>query len=67
MNCDKQCECKQCENLEINYPITFVERRGLNEHRETLVGFHCTRYGQCSDQLKKLKTSDILDDIIFIN
>ena len=66
INCEKDCECKDCENLQYNWPITFVEQKGLEERRATLVGFKCTFYGQCSDSISKLKTSNQLDNIIFI-
>ena len=66
MECIKNCKCNQCENLIVNHPITFVERRGLTEHRETLVGVKCLLYGQCADSVERLRTSDIYDDLIFI-
>jgi len=67
MKCQKECSCIDCENLQYNHPITFVEQKGLNENRATLVGYKCTFYGQCSERIDNLKTSNQLDDIIYIN
>ena len=67
MNCDKECSCNECEMLMINQPIIFIERRGLEEHRATLVGVKCMRYGVYSETIEGLKTSNQLDDFIYIN
>lgn len=66
MKCEITCNCNECENLIINEPIVFVETRGLDEHRETLVGVKCGKYGQIAETPKKLKESDQLDSIIYI-
>ena len=66
VDCIKECSCCECENLMVNQPIVFVHQCGLMEKRETLVGFKCLLYGQCSETVSGLRGSDLMDDIIYV-
>lgn len=65
-NCIKNCECDECELLQINYPITFIEQ-GIYNKRETLVGFKCGWNGNCAETKHNLKHGKVYtDNLIFI-
>ncbi|MBR3208695.1 MAG: hypothetical protein IKF82_00345 [Bacilli bacterium] len=58
--------CDECEMCRFNWPITFIHQCGLDEKRETLVGFKCTRYGHCAETKEQLHKGGYIDDLIFI-
>ena len=67
VECIKTCDCcTECENLMVNYPITFVKDYGLYQKSETLVGCKCRLYGQYCETVDGLRDSDLMEDLIFI-
>ena len=66
-NCNKSCECDDCELLEINYPITFYEMNGFQETKITLVGVKCRLNAFCAETKKDLKYGKVYtDNVIFL-
>ena len=66
MSCKKKCKCTECEMLMINEPITFIKTYGIQEKRETLVGFKCMYTGMYAETIDKLKKSKINNSLIFL-
>ena len=66
MRCIKKCRCENCEMLMTNEPIVFIEKTGLSEKREELVGVKCMNYGVYAETPEKLKNSQLLDNWIWI-
>ena len=66
MSCPKKCKCENCEMLMENEPITFIEMKGFNENRKTLIGFKCMYTGMYAETTNKLKKSTLSDSLIFI-
>ena len=67
MMCKVECTCDKCENLITNEPIVFIRQYGLDEFREFHEGVKCLKYGMYALSVDQLKTSNQLDDFIYID
>ena len=66
VNCIKTCDCENCEMLMTHEPITIIKNRGFNEVRHNVDGVKCMQYGHYAFNVFELKTSEILDNMIWI-
>ena len=65
MSCNFECSCNDCENLMLDEEIIIIKQYGLSEHREHYEAVKCRRYGTYATSLYELKTSKIVDDMIW--
>ena len=66
MACNKKCDCSECELLQTNHFITFIDDLNpFNEHRVTVNGFKCGYTGKCDVDIPSLKKGGFIDDLIF--
>lgn len=66
MACIKNCKCTECEMLMTGEPITIIKRKGFNEIRHHINGVKCMYSGTYATTTEELKTSELLDDLIFL-
>lgn len=64
--CNKSCKCNNCEMLQRNHFITFInDLEPFNEQRVTVNGFKCGYTGKCDVDTNALKRAGFIDDLIF--
>ena len=66
MSCNKKCHCKNCEMLMENENITLIKGNGFNEIRHHINGVKCMYTGMYALSIDELKTSKIMDDLIYL-
>lgn len=66
MVCNKTCNCLNCEMLERNAHILFIDDRNpFNEVRVDVNGFHCMYTGKYDVDCISLKQAGFIDNMIY--
>lgn len=67
MSCPKNCKCEQCEHLQTNEFIKFVDDRNPFGYQPSVVyrGFRCTYTGMYDIDTKSLKIGGFIDDVVY--
>lgn len=67
MNCNKQCECKDCENYQLTAICIIDDRNPFDERAVMVPGVRCIHYGVYDTLKQNLKNTELMDDTIYIS
>ena len=65
MNCNKSCDCLNCEMLERNAHMLFIDDINPNGLRLDINGFHCMYTGKYDVDTHSLKRAGFIDDMVY--
>ena len=66
MACNKSCDCLNCEMLERNAHMLFIDDTNpFNEVRLDINGFHCMYTGKYDVDTYALKRGGFIDDMVY--
>lgn len=66
MACNKSCDCLNCEMLERNAHMLFIDDTNpFNEIRLDINGFHCMYTGRYDVDTHSLKKAGFIDDMVY--
>ena len=65
MACNKSCDCLNCEMLERNAHMLFIDDINPNGLRLDINGFHCMYTGKYDVDTHSLKKAGFIDDMVY--
>ena len=65
MTCNKSCDCLNCEMLEKNAHMLFIDDINPNGLRLDINGFHCMYTGKYDVDTHSLKKAGFIDDMVY--
>jgi len=65
MACNKSCDCLNCEMLERNAHMLFIDDINPNGLRLDINGFHCMYTGKYDVDTHSLKRAGFIDDMVY--
>lgn len=65
MSCIKKCNCSECEMLQNDCYITFIDDITPANDRVVIKGFKCGYTGKCDVDMPSLKKGGFIDTLIF--